>query len=43
MNEGGMHGGKGGMNGDMLQGGPGQGSGTDSVTGATQLSGDEAA
>ena len=44
MNEGGMHdGGKDGMNGDMFQGGPGQGPGTDGVTGATQLKGDEAA
>ena len=44
MNEGGMHdGGKDGMNGDMFQGGPGQGPGTDGVTGATQLTGDEAA
>lgn len=41
---GGMHdGGKGGMNGDMFQGGPGQGPETDGVTGATQLTGDEAA
>ena len=44
MNEGGMHdGGKDGMNGDMFQGGPGQGPGTDGFTGATQLKGDEAA
>ncbi len=44
MNEGGMHdGGKDGMNGDMFQGGPGEGPGTDGVTGATQLKGDEAA
>ena len=44
MTEGGMHnGGKGGMNGDMFQGGPGQGPETDGVTGATQLKGDEAA
>ena len=40
MPEGGMHdGGKGGMNSGMFQGGPG----TDGVTGATQLPGDEAA